>query len=148
KRIHYEFYKNLKIDSLNGKLEQNPISFSSQGKINSTKNIRLKSFVNDSHYYLLGSTGNEKQTQKFFHSFELEKFNYLKEPSVVKDTVLNFQVNAPYKPMKDYRDYESFQYQDNSKKNHFVGANKTKSYYSDSQQKIKVNFREFDRYES
>lgn len=148
KRIHYEFYKALKIDSLNGKLEKQPLSFRSEGKINDHRKIQLKSFVNGTHYYLLGTTAKSTQADKFFNSFQLDNFHYLKESYLHRDTLLNLEVRTQYKPMKDYSDYDYYRYEEASEKNHFVGANKSREFQSDSRKSISVKYREFDRYES
>lgn len=148
KRMQYEFYKNLKIDSINGKLENQPLTYTSQGKINDHKTVSLKSLVNGSHYYLLGSTGNDQKTAKFFNSFQLDKFNYLKESIEHKDTTLNITVRTQYKPMNNDYNYYDYYGRADSDKNHFKGVDKTIDFVSDSRQNISVNYREFDRYES
>lgn len=148
KRIQYEFYRDLKIDSLNGNYHQPTNSFTSEGKLTDQKSIRLKSVINGSHYYLLGSTGNEQKTKTFFDSFKLENFNYLNEPFVYQDTTLNMSVRTQFKPVKNPYDYDYYGLENDSEKNHFEGINKTKNFHSDSRQNISVNYRVFDRYDS
>lgn len=150
KRIHYEFYRKLKIDSLNGNLDKSKNSFTSKGNLNDEKTIRLKSVIKGSHYYLLGSTGNSSQTNKFFDSFQLNEFHYLNEPIVHQDTTLNMSVRTQFKPVSNPYEYEAYAYGygDPSDKNHFEGINKSRDFHSDSRQNITVNYRTFDRYES
>ena len=148
KRMHYEFYKNLKIDSTKGKLEKNPMSFTSQAKLTPQKNLYLKSVINGSHYYLLGTTGNEAKANQFFNSFQLKKPNYFNEPKVFKDSILNFTVKTPIIPQKSEIDYESFNKPYNSQYlNHFAGKDLTRNFPSETNQNILVNYREFNRYD-
>lgn len=148
KRIQYEFYKKLKIDSTNGKLSQNPLTYTSESKLNADKTIRLKSLINGSHYYLLGTVANEQKTNQFFDSFKLEKFNYYREPKIYNDTILNYTVKTQIEPAASEIDYEYYYKNNlyNSDKNHFEGSNKSRVISSESKQDIVVNFRKFPRY--
>ncbi|SMC76424.1 TraB/GumN family protein [Moheibacter sediminis] len=148
KRIQYEFYKKLKIDSTNGKFSQNPLTYTSQSKLNDNKTIRLKSVIHGSHYYLLGTVSNETKTKQFFDSFKLENFNYYREPKMYKDTILNYTVKTQIDPGSSEIDYEYY-YKNhlyNSDKNHFEGSNKSRTISSESKQNIIVNYRKFPRY--
>lgn len=148
KRIQYEFYKKLKIDSTNGKFNQNPASFTSESKLNQDKTIRLKSVVNGAHYYLLGTVADENKTKQFFDSFKLEEFNYYRQPKLYKDTILNYTVKTQLEPPSSEIDFEYY-YKNNTyetDKNHFEGSNKSRIISSESKQDIVVNYRKFPRY--
>lgn len=148
KRIQYEFYKKLKIDSTNGKFTKNPLSYSSEAKLNENKTVRLKSVINGSHYYLLGSVAGEEKTKKFFDSFKLEEFNYYREPKTYKDSILNYTVKTQIEPASSEIDFEYY-YKNSpydTEKNHFEGINKTRIITSESKQDIVINYRKFPRY--
>ncbi len=149
KRIQYEFYKSLKTDSLNGKLTQNPLSFSSEANLNEDKTIRLKSVIHGAHYYLLGTVGNEEKTKRFFDSFNIEAFNYYREPEIYSDTILNYTVKTQIRPAGSQIDFDYYYKNDsyNSKKNHFEGSNKSRLISSESKQDILVNYTKFHRYD-
>src|SRR5690606_37139073 len=129
KRIQYEFYKSLKIDSLNGKFTQNPPSFTSEAKLNEEKTIRLKSVVNGSHYYLFGTVGYEDKTKQFFDSFKIGEFNYYREPQIYRVSILNYTVKTQIQPAGSQIDFDYYYQNDNynSKKNHFEGSNKPRT---------------------
>lgn len=149
KRIQYEFYKSLKIDSLNGKFIQNPPSYTSEAKLNEGKTIRLKTVVNGAHYYMLGTVGNEEKTKQFFNSFKVGEFNYYRAPRVYRDTILNYTVNTQMEPAGSQIDFEYYyrdNYNYNTNKNHFEGTNKSRTLTSESKQGIIVNYRKFPRY--
>lgn len=148
KRIQYEFYKNLKVDSTNGKFSQNPLTFTSQAKLNTDKTIRLKSLINGSHYYLLGTVANEQKSKQFFDSFKFEEFNYYREPKLYKDTILNYTVKTQIEPASGEIDFEYYYKNSpyNTEKNYFEGSNKTRIITSESRQDIVINYRKFPRY--
>lgn len=147
KRIHYEFYKKLKLDSLNGDLISEPLSYRSEAKLTPGKNLKLKSMINGSHYYLLGSTADTPNSEKFFDSFKFEKFNYYKQPVEYQDSILKFTVTTQIKPIPSQIDYSYFDFYYKQDLNHFEGKNLTRNFPSDSRQNITVNYREFQRYE-
>lgn len=149
KRIQYEFYKKLKIDSTNGKFTQNPPSYISESKINENKTLHLKSVINGAHYYLLGTVAGEPKTKQFFDSFKFEDFKYYREPKLYKDTILNYTVNTQIEPPSSEIDFEYYYKNDgygNQNKNHFEGTNKSRVINSETKQDIVVNYRKFPRY--
>lgn len=148
KRIQYEFYKKLKIDSTGGQFSQYPPAYISQAKLNESKTIHLKSVISGAHYYLLGTVANEQKTKRFFDSFKFEEFNYYREPRLYKDTILNYTVNTQLEPAPSEIDFDYYYKKNpyNSEKNHFEGSNKARIITSESKQDIIVNYRKFPRY--
>src|SRR5690606_5707509 len=80
KRIQFEFYNKLKLDSINGKLDLSKNSYTSEALIHSNKKLRLKSVIDGTRYYLLGSVASENKSKKFFESFQITPFNYYNSP--------------------------------------------------------------------
>ena len=112
KRIHYEFYNQLGIDSTQTKLYTNPAAFTSSSKIGS-RPIRLKTVIKGPKYYLLGIVGaTEGNSTKFFNSFAIKPGIAVTDYRVYKDTVAHYSVTVPkaanekldYEVSRDYRD--------------------------------------------
>lgn len=149
KRIQYEFYNKLKIDSSNGKFSKNPPVYTSQAKLSDDKTLRLKTVINGAHYYLLGTVANKEKTNQFFDSFQFEEFNYYREPVAYKDTILNYTVRTQLEPGPGDIDFEYYYKKNsylNSDKNHFEGSNRSRIITSETKQDILVNYRKFPRY--
>jgi uncharacterized protein YbaP (TraB family) len=97
KRMHYEFYTQLGIDSTQTKLAAASASFTSQAKLGD-RDITLKSVIKGPKYYLVGSIGGAKATQdKFINSFTLTPAKNTADYKVFKDTVGLYSVEIPRK---------------------------------------------------
>lgn len=98
KRMHYEFYTQLGIDSTQTKLATGPASFTSQAKLGD-RDVRLKSVIKGPKYYLMGSIGGSKAaTDKFISSFTLTPAKNTGDYKVFKDTVGLYSIEIPRQP--------------------------------------------------
>lgn len=98
KRIHYEFYNQLDIDSTQTKLNANPASYTSAAKLGD-RDIRLKSVIKGPKYYLVGSIGGSKAaSDKFINSFAFTPVKDTGDYKVFKDTVGLYTVEIPKMP--------------------------------------------------
>lgn len=96
-QIHNEFY--LQYDSYASNVKYNAETFSldSNSKIGE-KDIKLKSFIHGSDYYLLGTVNaSEKNALRFFNSFKQEPYRYDSNVKTFQDTVAKFKVEIPEK---------------------------------------------------
>lgn len=95
KRIQYEYYRQLGIDSVNTKLTQNPLGFTSSATLGS-KTVRLKTVMHGAKYYLLGNVGaSDAKTATFFNSFALEPQTLNEEYITHTDSLLGFSISVP-----------------------------------------------------
>lgn len=145
KRIQFEFYNKLKLDSINGKLDLSKNSYTSEALIHSNKKLRLKSIIDGTRYYLLGSVASENKSKKFFESFQITPFNYYNSPVEFRDSILNYTTKTTLKPSKSEVDYDYFKPQSN--RNTFEGYIKERVISSENQQEITVAYLKFPRYE-
>lgn len=96
-RMHYEFYANLKTDSIKTQYTQNPPSFTSAAAIGS-KTIKLKSVVQGPKYYILGTVGAaDGDTKRFFNSFSTTSLAASEDFYSYTDSVAGFTVMLPKK---------------------------------------------------
>lgn len=95
KRIHYEFYNQLNIDSTQTVFTEKPFSFTSTSKIGN-KVIRLKTFLSGSKYYMLGTAGtSEDNTNRFFNSFRFTTPAFNDSFRTFTDTIAHFSIEIP-----------------------------------------------------
>ncbi|WP_417354361.1 TraB/GumN family protein [Flavobacterium sp.] len=147
KRIQYEFYNQLDIDSTETKMTETPLSFTSVSAIGD-KTIRLKSFLKGSKYYLMGAVGaNEADSNIFFDSFEYKPKVSETEYRVFKDTTAGFEVDVP-KLQNEYLDFVSkqdYRY-GNEKKNYFRTKDEHYSFNLPSGQAVNVWYHQDHKY--
>lgn len=97
KRIHYEFYSQFDIDSTQTIMLKNPLSYSSSSSIGS-KAIALKTVINGSKYYLLGTVGaSGDNTERFYNSFRLRPYASQEEYRAFTDSTSHFTIEIPKK---------------------------------------------------
>lgn len=149
KRIHYEFYNQHDIDSINTSLDKEKMSFTSESKIGD-KNIYLKTVINGSKYYLLGTVGASKsKADSFFNSFTLKPLNAEVETKLYKDKTAMFTVEIP-KKQNEYldfrfdRDYDSYE----KKENIFKVKSKAFSFMSPTGKDVELSFYQYHKYGS
>lgn len=152
KRIHYEFYKQLKIDSTQTKLDSKPAAFTSASKIGS-KAIQLKSVIKGAKYYLLGSVGAaDTDTQKFFESFASAPSTDKNEYRTFTDTIANYTISIP-KAANEKLDFEpkhNFEddFESDKKVNLFKDNYGTRQFTVLSGQEVSVFYHQYHRYRS
>ena len=145
KQIHYEFYLQHDADSTNTKFDKIKQVFTSQSKIG-TKNVKLKSVIKGTKYYLLGTinASNENST-KFFESFKEEKFNYKTPYTTYTDTVSKFKIDVPKKQNEAlFLDIPDFNYKS---KNAFISKAESKSFNSASGKSVDLEFYKYHKYD-
>ena len=145
KQIHYEFYLQHDADSTNTKFDKIKQVFTSQSKIG-TKNVKLKSVIKGTKYYLLGTinASNENST-KFFESFIEEKFNYKTPYTTYTDTVSKFKIDVPKKQNEAlFLDIPDFNYKS---KNAFISKAESKSFNSASGKSVDLEFYKYHKYD-
>ena len=153
KRIQYEFYKQLDIDSTQTKLLSNPAAFTSVSKIGSKK-IQLKSVIKGVKYYLLGTVGaTDGDTDKFFTSFAFAPANEKTEYRIFTDTVAQYSIAIP-KAANEKLDFERNNefserfYDDEEKVNNFKDTYGTRQIALPSGQQADVFYHDYHRYHS
>ena len=149
KRIHFEFYNQHDLDSTNTAFDKEKLIFTSQSKIGE-KDIYLKSTIDGSKYYLLGTVGaSQEKTTAFFDSFKLKKLKAEVETRVYVDSVAMFSVEIP-KKQNEYldfrfdRDYDSYQ----KKENIFKIKSKAFSFMSPTGKDVELSFYQYHKYDS
>jgi uncharacterized protein YbaP (TraB family) len=101
KRIQYEFYRQLGIDSLQTTITKNPLGVTSSAMLGN-KEARLKGVVHGAKYYLLGSVGASKtKTDAFFRSFSLEPKLQKEDYTVFTDSTAGFTISVPKEQNED-----------------------------------------------
>jgi len=153
KRIHYEFYNQLDIDSTQTKLLSNPAAFTSASKIGNRK-IKLKSVIKGVKYFLLGTVGaTDNETDTFFKSFAITPVTDKADYRVFKDTIANYSISIP-KLANEILDFEknntfSEQFSDDEKKvNVFKDTYNTRQFTLSSGQEVDVFYHDYHRYHS
>lgn len=149
KRIHYEFYFQHDLDSTDTAFSKDRTSFTSQSKIGE-KEMSLKSIINGSKYYLLGTVGASKnKTEDFFNSFGIKTLNAEVENKIYIDSTAMFSVEIP-KKQNEYldfrfdRDYNSYQ----KKENIFKIKSKAFSFISPTGKDVELSFYQYHKYDS
>jgi len=149
KRIHYEFYNQHDLDSTNTSFNKEKISFISESKIGE-KEIHLKTVINGSKYYLLGTVGASKnKADSFFDSFTLKSLNAVVENKTYEDKTAMFTVEIP-KKQNEYldfrfdRDYDSYE----KKENLFKVKSKAFSFMSPTGKDVELTFYQYHKYGS
>jgi len=150
KRIHYEFYNQLDIDSTQTKLFANPAAFTSASKIGS-KSIQLKSVIKGVKYYLLGTVGaTATETTKFFDSFTLTPTIDTATYRTFTDTLAHYSISIP-KTINEGLDFEkdnqfAERYEDDEKVNVFKENYGTRQFTLPSGQRADVFYHRYHRY--
>jgi uncharacterized protein YbaP (TraB family) len=149
RRIQYEFYNQHDLDSINTSFNKEKMNFVSQSKIGE-KDIYLKTAINGSKYYLLGTVGASKiKSDVFFNSFALKNLNAAVETKVYVDSTAMFSIEIP-KKQNEYlnfrfdRDYDSYQ----KKENIFKIKSKTFSFISPTGKDVELSFYQYHKYDS
>jgi uncharacterized protein YbaP (TraB family) len=149
KRIQYEFYNQHDLDSINTSFNKEKTSFVSQSKIGE-KDIYLKSVINGSKYYLLGTVGaSESKTDAFFNSFSIKNLKAEVETKIYVDSTAMFSIEVP-KKQNEYldfrfdRDYDTYQ----KKENIFKIKSKAFSFMSPTGKDVELSFYQYHKYDS
>jgi hypothetical protein len=149
KRIQYEFYNQHDLDSINTSFNKEKTSFVSQSKIGE-KDIYLKSVINGSKYYLLGTVGaSESKTHAFFNSFSIKNLKAEVETKIYVDSTAMFSIEVP-KKQNEYldfrfdRDYDTYQ----KKENIFKIKSKAFSFMSPTGKDVELSFYQYHKYDS
>jgi uncharacterized protein YbaP (TraB family) len=149
KRIHYEFYNQHDIDSTNTSFDKEKISFKSQSKIGE-KDIFLKTTIDGSKYYLLGTVGASKEkANSFFNSFKVKPLKAEVENRVYVDSTAMFSVEIPKKQNEylDFRfDREYNRYE--KKENLFKVKSKAFAFISPTGKDVELTFYQYHKYGS
>jgi hypothetical protein len=150
-RIHYEFYTQFDIDSTQTRLSGNPLSFTSSSKIGN-KTINLKTVINGSKYYLLGSVGaSEANTQRFFNSFGFKQNNSNEEFRTFTDSTSYFTLQIPKRQNEklDFKVKRERIYLDEDEKiNTFEQKFKEHTFTLPSGETVDLTFYQYHRYEN
>lgn len=149
KRIHYEFYNQHDLDSTNTFFNKEKMFFTSSSKIGE-KEIYLKTVINGSKYYLLGTVGASKsKADSFFDSFTLKSLSAEVETKIYEDKTAMFTVEIP-KKQNEYLDfrfdraYDSYE----KKENIFKVKSKAFSFISPTGKDVELSFYQYHKYGS
>lgn len=146
KQMHYEFYLQHDIDSTNTSYNKLKNTFTSESKIGSQK-IKLKSVINGTKYYLLGTVNSsEENSKRFFDSFVDEKFNYTENTKTFSDTIAKFKIDIPEK--ENEKIFLDLNKNDEKEKNKFLSKSIDYSFRSQSGQKVGLEYYKYHKYES
>jgi uncharacterized protein YbaP (TraB family) len=149
KRIQYEFYNQHNLDSTDTYFDNDKFYFTSKSKIGE-KQIELKTLMNGTKYYLLGTVNASKEnTNRFFNSFIFKPTLNNEEYKVYIDTVAQFKIEIP-KKQNEHLDFITEKKYNNSskKKNHFTSNYKTYEFLSSTGNLIELNYNQYHKYES
>jgi uncharacterized protein YbaP (TraB family) len=145
-QIHYEFYLQHEADSTTTKYDKITNSFESASKIGA-KNIRLKTFINGSKYYLLGSVNaSDKNTDRFFKSFNIKPFNFTSETAVLADSLANLKIEIPKK--QNEKLFLKLNVEEDKNKNMFSYKNQFYTFQSETGRTIDLQYYKYSKYES
>jgi uncharacterized protein YbaP (TraB family) len=149
KRIQYEFYNQHDVDSTNTFFNKEKMFFTSASKIGE-KNIYLKTLIDGSKYYLLGTVGASKnKADAFFDSFTLKKLVAEVETRLYEDKKAMFSIEIP-KKQNEYLDfvfdraYDSYE----KKENIFKVKSKVFSFISPTGKDVELSFYQYHKYGS
>lgn len=149
KRIQYEFYNQHDLDSTNTFFNKEKMYFTSTSKIGE-KDIYLKTVLNGSKYYLLGTVGASKnKADSFFDSFVIKNLSAEVETKLYEDKTAMFTVEIP-KKQNEYldfrfdRDYDSYE----KKENLFKVKSKAFSFMSPTGKDVEMSFYQYHKYGS
>lgn len=149
KRIHYEFYNQHDLDSTNTSFNKEKTSYVSQSKIGE-KDIYLKTIINGSKYYLLGTVGATKEkTDTYFNSFSIKPLKAEVENRTYVDSTAMFSIEIP-KKQNEYldfrfdRDYNRYE----KKENLFKVKSKAFSFISPTGKDVELTFYQYHKYGS
>lgn len=149
KRIQYEFYNQHDLDSTNTFFNKEKMYFTSSSKIGE-KDIHLKTVLNGSKYYLLGTVGASKnKADSFFDSFVIKNLSAEVETKLYEDKTAMFTVEIP-KKQNEYldfrfdRDYDSYE----KKENLFKVKSKAFSFMSPTGKDVEMSFYQYHKYGS
>ena len=151
KRMHYEFYNQLGIDSTQTRLSANPAAFTSASKIGA-KPIKLKSVIKGAKYYLLGSVGaSDANNSKFFNSFAITPFKENVAYETYKDTTALYSISMPKAENANLefdRILPDFYDRDGDKDNLFNEKYGTKAFTLPSGQPFEIFYHKYHRHHS
>lgn len=149
KRIHYEFYTQLGIDSTNTALTASPAAFTSSSTLGG-RPVQLKSVIKGAKYYLLGSVGATQQgSDRFFNSFSFVPYTGSSVYETYKDTVALYSIQMPKaqnarlefeRNVPDYIDY------DEEDQNVFAEKYATRQFTLPSGQPLEVFYHKYHRH--
>lgn len=146
KQIHYEFYLQHEVDSLDTKFDKLKQSFTSSSKIGDKK-VKLKSFIKGDKYYLLGTiSADDKNSTTFFNSFLFEKSIKESVTKTLTDTIANFKIAIPEK--QNQKLFLNLFSQNFKTKNTFLSKRDDFVFNSESGKNVNLAYYKYSKYES
>ncbi|MEC4003253.1 TraB/GumN family protein [Flavobacterium sp. SUN052] len=146
KQIQYEFYLQHDIDSTNTVYDKVKKTVQSESKIGNQK-IKLKSVINGTKYYLLGTVNSsDSNSNRFFDSFKEEKFNYSEKTKIFSDTIAKFKIEIPEKENESL--FLELNKDDDKDKNKFLSKSIDYTFHSQSGQEVALEYYKYHKYES
>lgn len=146
KQIHNEFYLQYDADSLDTNYNPETASFESNSKIGA-KNVKLKSFIHGSKYYLLGTVNaSEKNTLRFFNSFKKEPLFYDSNLKTFEDTLAKFKIQIPERGNE--KTFLNIENKKEYSKNTFVSKNNYYNFRTLSGKTVDLEYYKYPKYYS
>ena len=146
KQIHYEYYLQNNLQAQNTKYNLAENSYTTTSQIGE-QNMKLKSVIYGSHYYLLGAiNASETSQNNFFDSFKW-KIPFVPEVyKTYKDSTISYSVSIPENTNKGlFLNLNSNGFQS---KNQFSGKSNTRSFISASGQTVELSNYKFPKYDT
>ena len=145
-QMHNEFYLQYDAVSQDSNYDHQSGSLESSAKIG-TKNIKLKSFIHGSKYYLLGTVNtSEKNASRFFKSFKQEPFYYDQNLKTFEDTLAKFKIEIPEK--ENEKTFLNLENQKEYSKNTFVSKNNFYTFKNGSGKSVDLEYFRYAKYYS
>lgn len=145
KQIHFQFYLQQDQDSTNVRYNKAENTLVSSSKIGN-RNMKLKSVISGSKYYLLGTVNaSETNTNRFFNSFTIAPFTYKAKTRVYTDSTANYKVEIPEKENESL--FWNLKKTDTDSKNTFTETYKFQSFNSETGDKIGLVYYKYPKYE-
>lgn len=144
RQIHYQFYRQQKLDSAKTGFSKDMLRFHSQS---ATGKIKLQTVISGQKYYLLGTVNvSDSNTTRFFDSFALAPFGYREKTKTFSDVETGYKILLPEK-----RNTMNFmKFGDNVIKddNIFNPRFNYKTFAADSGKKINLIVKRYGKYQS
>ena len=155
KRIAEKFYKEIKIDSFETKIDslsEFPTA-TSEAKTVEGKTIRLKIYIKGAFYYLqVAVCESQEKIKRFFDSFQFSQFEYAFPFENRIDSTLNFRVNSNYISPNPYtqmirKGYEMKRNRKETEDKSYLSSKRKETYYSENYERVLVECEKFHRYQ-
>lgn len=149
KRIQEEFYTQYDAIEDFSEVSKSENSYHSKSTLYEQP-VQLKSFLNGSSYYLLGTiNASEKKATQFLNSFELKPLAISEDFEVLNDSTGHFQVEIPRKlnEILFLRTHKKASHKKSKKTNHFKSESNNLVIKSASGKSIHLDYYKFHKYE-